>query len=211
MHSLDPDRWESLWRRLFTAGDPTPVYRQLQALYAEPARYYHNASHIVDCLREFDSPLVTAADPGALELALWFHDAIYDPKANDNEARSSALARACIADAGGAIDLSERVRGLILATKAHDPGCSADAPWMIDIDLSIFGRSEAEFDAYDSAIRAEYSWVGEPVFRERRAQILEEFLARPRIFTTAPFRTKYETTARANLRRSIARLRPPSH
>jgi predicted metal-dependent HD superfamily phosphohydrolase len=80
---------------------------------------------------------------------------------------------------------------------------------MIDIDLSIFGRSDVEFDAYESAIRAEYAWVAEPAFREGRGRIVEAFLARPQIFVTTPFRSKYEIVARANLLRSIEKLKLP--
>ena len=206
MSALDPKRWDALWARLLPAGDASAAFRQLETLYSQPVRRYHNAAHIAACLGELGSPLVTPADIDALEFAIWFHDAIYDPKSGDNEEQSAALARESIAGAGGSPALAAQVGALVLATKTHDPNCVPDARWMIDIDLSILGKSEAEFDAYEAAIRAEYSWVDEALFGQRRAAILELFLSRAQIYTTSPFTSKYEAAARANLRRSITGL-----
>jgi predicted metal-dependent HD superfamily phosphohydrolase len=44
------------------------------------------------------------------------------------------------------------------------------------------------------------------VFRSKRKTILQQFLARPAIYSTAPFRERLEASARANLARSIDRL-----
>ncbi|MBK8475116.1 MAG: hypothetical protein IPL39_02065 [Opitutaceae bacterium] len=206
MSALDPKRWDALWTRLLPAGNAGAAFRQLESLYSQPVRRYHNAAHIAACLRELDTPLVTPANVDALEFAIWFHDAIYDPKASDNEEQSAALARECIAGAGGSPALTTQVGTLVLSTKTHDPECATDARWLIDIDLSILGKSEREFDAYETAIHAEYSWVDDTLFRQRRAAILEQFLSRTQIFSTEPFHSKYEVPARANLRRSITKL-----
>ena len=207
MNTLDHCRWSSLWGRLFPSKDPSPLFLELQTLYSAGNRYYHNCDHITDCLRELDSERSAPADRSALELAIWFHDAIYDSTASDNEQRSAALAHRSITAAGGPESLAAVVRSLVLATKTHDHHVGVDAPWMIDIDLCIFGKAEAEFDAYEAKIRAEYSWVEEREFRVRRAAILERFLSRPILYATPPFRAKYENSARANLLRSITQLR----
>jgi predicted metal-dependent HD superfamily phosphohydrolase len=138
---------------------------------------------------------------------LWFHDAVYNPKASDNEEQSAALAGRCISMAGGSTFLSKQVRDLILATKNHERNGVPDSEWMLDIDLSIFGRTEAEFDLYDANIRREYDWVPEQVFCENRSRILRTFLDRPSIYLTSSFRAKYEEQAAYNLRRSLARMR----
>lgn len=207
MNTLDHCRWTSLWGRLFPSKDPSPLFLELQTLYSAGNRYYHNCDHITDCLRELDSERSAPADRSALELAIWFHDAIYDSTASDNEERSAALAHRSITAAGGPESLAAVVRSLILATRTHDHLVAVDAPWMIDIDLCIFGKAEAEFDAYEAKIRAEYSWVEEREFRVRRAAILERFLSRPVLYATPPFRAKYEDSARTNLLRSITQLR----
>ncbi len=81
-----------------------------------------------------------------------------------------------------------------------------DQQLVVDIDLSILGAPEERFDEYEQQIRQEYSWVDEAVFRSVRGKILQEFLARPAIYSTRTFQDLLERCARANLERSIAAL-----
>ncbi len=201
------DRWLALLSSAGATGEGGAWYNRLTAAHAEPQRHYHNQQHIAECLAEFDSARQLAAQPVAVELALWFHDAVYDPKAADNEEQSAALARRCLAEVGVSEALSEIVARLVLCTKSHETGADADAALMVDVDLSILGREEARFFEYEDQIRREYAWVPEEVFAPRRAEILERFLARKRIFATEWFGKKYEAAARRNLAVSVARLK----
>ncbi len=142
-----------------------------------------------------------------MELATWFHDAIYDTHAQDNEERSAELAKQRITECGGGADLCQSVVALVLATKAHDPSVHPDAPLLVDVDLSILGQAEERFQEYETQIRHEYEWVPERIFEVRRAEILEGFLSRRRIYTTEHFLRKYEEQARENLKVSVGRLR----
>jgi len=142
-----------------------------------------------------------------VEFAIWFHDVVYDTHGGDNEEKSAALAKKRILQADGTCELARVVANLILATKAHDSVLHFDAPLLVDLDLSIFGQSQDLFDQYETQIRREYDWVPALIFKPKRAQILEQFLGRPRIFSTDHFFAKYEQRARTNLRRSIRRLR----
>src|SRR5690348_17112290 len=137
MNRLTPERWIQLWRRVAPKGDPLPVYRDLVSLYSQPHRHYHNLSHITECLAELDSVHDLARQPDAVELALWFHDAVYETRSQDNEEKSAELARRRIADAGGTADLCNSVADLVLSTKAHDSSLHPDAPLLVDVDLSI--------------------------------------------------------------------------
>jgi predicted metal-dependent HD superfamily phosphohydrolase/GNAT superfamily N-acetyltransferase len=188
-------------------GDPCPVYRELAELYSQPHRHYHNLNHIAECLAEFDLVKHLAGQPVAVELAIWFHDAIYNTHAHDNEERSAELAKRRIVEAGGSTNLGESVALLVLATKAHDPSLHPDAPLLVDVDLSILGQAEERFWTYENQVRREYEWVAEATFAGKRAEILERFLARDPIYSTAPFFSKYEKRARANLQQSIERLK----
>ncbi len=165
---------------------------RLRDRYAEPHRHYHTLEHIEHCLEEFD-PL-QAADPEAVELAIWFHDAIYDTRRHDNEERSAEWLLQELPEA-------RRAAALILVTK-HHKASTPDEALLVDVDLAILGQSEERFDRYERQIRAEYAWVPEDVFRRKRAELLDGFLARPFIYGTEPFRAKYEAAARANLSRS---------
>lgn len=202
-----PERWERLWRALNAQGDPLPWYERLRAAYAEPQRHYHNQQHIAECLAEFDGARHLVRQPEAVEAAIWFHDAIYKPRAADNEEQSAALAAHCLAEAGVSPTLSDKVGQLVMATKSHNSGADADTAVMVDVDLSIFGQSEERFLEYEAQIRKEYAWVPKIIFAPKRAQILEGFLKRERIYATDFFHAKYDASARQNLRLSISKLR----
>ena len=200
------DRWLRLWQLAGATGDPTRWYENLAQAYSEPHRHYHNQQHIAECLAEFDSARHLAQQPAAVELALWFHDAAYDPKASDNEERSAVMARNCL-EASGLSKLGATVSELVIATKSHSTEAGPDAALMVDVDLSILGQDERRFAEYESQIRAEYRSVPELIFNFKRAGILKRFQARERIYATDFFAAKYEQNARRNLERSIRQLK----
>jgi predicted metal-dependent HD superfamily phosphohydrolase len=205
MNWPDKARWQRLWQSFGAGGSGTKWYDKLKRAYAEPQRHYHNQQHIADCLAEFDAVRPLAQYPEALELAIWFHDAVYDPKAPDNEEQSAALARRCL-EAAGLKDLAGVVAELVFTTKTHQTVAGSDAALLVDVDLSILGQSEARFAKYEAQIRAEYAWVALEVFRVKRAEILEGFLSRSRIYSTDHFFARYEAQARENLAQSIRTL-----
>jgi predicted metal-dependent HD superfamily phosphohydrolase len=199
--TLPRERFASLCQRLGLGPAADAVFEALAMRLAEPHRAYHNAVHIAACLRHFDGVRDRFAAPDEAEFALWWHDAIYDPRAPDNEARSADLARAFLSGAA-----ADRVAALILATKHDAPPAPGDAELVVDIDLAILGAPAAEFAAYDAAIRREYSWVPEARFRTGRTAVLRGFLARPAIYRTALFHAKLEAPARLNLDAALAAL-----
>jgi predicted metal-dependent HD superfamily phosphohydrolase len=199
-------RWPRLCDRLQLTGDVAAVWKQLHRAYTQPWRAYHNFSHLEDCLHRLDSD---AADCDAttrleIEAAIWFHDAVYELGAPDNEARSAALARACLAQLGAPPAVIERVANLILATDHRRPTFDPGARLICDLDLSILGRPADEYDRYARAIFIE---VGRPEheFAPHRQRFLRTMLSRPTIFHTDRFRDQYEAAARANLQRELDR------
>jgi predicted metal-dependent HD superfamily phosphohydrolase len=207
VNQLNPDRWTALWQAVGASGDPLPWYKRLAAAYSEPHRHYHNQQHIAECLAEFDGARNLADQPEAVELALWFHDAVYDPKAGDNEEQSAALAKRCLSEGALPGVFADTVSRLVMATKHHEIGEDPDAAWMVDVDLSILGQPESGFLQYEAAIRQEYVWVPRIIFAPKRAKILEKFLERERIYTTGWFHEKYEQQARRNLAMSVGKLK----
>src|SRR5688572_7563726 len=113
---------QSRWNHLCAAAGVTPslAFDDLLAHYSEPHRAYHNARHIDECLAELDSARSDSRNPDAVEFAIWFHDAIYDPRAGDNEEQSARLARESLATFGARS--AEHVSDLILTTKTHIAG-----------------------------------------------------------------------------------------
>lgn len=203
----DLSHWSAVWNALEAWGDPAPWHQWLVAAYSEGTRHYHNLHHLEECLHAFDQVRAAARQPAAVEAALWFHDAVYDPHSAENEEASAALADDCFKEADVLRERREPIRQLILCTKTHDPGDTSDAALLIDIDLAILGQPAARFWEYEHAIRSEYAWVPAATYAEKRAEILGKFLQRPAIYHTVTFRSRYESAARANLAASIARLR----
>ncbi len=199
-------RWRKVWQRLGVAPPASAFDRLLQA-YAEPHRAYHTLVHVLDCLAQLDWARPWAERDTEIEIALWFHDVVYDPHASDNEEQSAAWAGRVLEASHIAPEVVERVRGLILATQHIAPPANSDAALLVDIDLSIMGRVEAEFACYDADIRREYYWVLEATYCAARAHVLESFLQRPTVFYTAAFQQRYEAQARDTLTRAIRRLR----
>jgi predicted metal-dependent HD superfamily phosphohydrolase len=201
---LDQPRWHELWSRLGAQGGGAATFAQLAAAYAEPTRAYHNAEHIRDCLGQFDLNRHLAQHPDEVEVALWFHDVVYVPGAADNEEQSAQRARAALAAVSR--EKIDRIPQLILATRHTTLATLPDEQFICDVDLSILGREPEVFDEFERRIRREYAWVPEPIYRRERSAVLSEFLRRPSIYQTEPFRHRYELTARANLKRNIAAL-----
>ena len=195
-----------MWRQLGAANPDPRLHGELIARYSEPHRRYHTVRHLDECFEKLDEIRSLARHPAEIELALWFHDAIYDVKRHDNEEKSADWARASATAAGVAADACERVYSLILSTRHQAAANGVDAEILVDIDLSILGAVLVRFDEYERQVREEYSWVPDFLFRRERKAILKEFLARPRIFSTTHFRDRYEQQARSNIERSLERL-----
>lgn len=182
-------------------------YNSLVAAYSEKHRHYHTVEHIDHCLRELDSATAQANEPAEVELALWFHDAIYDPYRSDNEQKSADLACALLQRHRADPERITRVRAHIMATRHEAVSTLLDSQIVMDVDLSILGSKEAVYARFEENVRKEYRWVPSTMFRRKRAEILESFLRRPHIYCTEPFRAEYEAQARKNLSSAIVALR----
>ncbi len=189
------------------------IREELTALYSSPTRHYHSLSHVAALLSLLSAHREHFTDPDAVEAAIWFHDAVYDARAKGpmNEVHSAELAVARLA---GAVDAKrlDWIRRVIEATATHvlPEGLGAaevgDAALFLDMDLSILGAEEAEFDKYEAAVRREYAFVDDEAWRTGRAAVLRLFLARETVYHSDLFRVLYEDAARRNLRRSLVRL-----
>ena len=176
---------------------------ELVRAYSEPGRHYHNLDHIAALLQLLDRHGEAVRNREAVELAIFFHDAVYVPTRSDNEAVSAALARARLIELGAGDALVSEVERLILATRhgasVADADSDPDLALLVDLDLSILGAERPAYAAYAQAIRREYAVVPNLLYRPGRRRVLAEFLARPRIYATPHLRDLWEDAARANL------------
>ena len=198
--------WQRIWQDLCLSQTDLALAHTLLGRYAEPHRQYHTLQHLEACLQHFEAVRHTATHPAEIELALWFHDAVYDVPGAGNETQSADWARDVLQAAGASTGVAARVHALIMATCHSTRPQTPDQEILLDVDLAILGAPTALFDAYETQIRAEYASLPEAAFRKGRRHILEEFLARGPIFHTPYFSSRYEVQARANLRRSVGQL-----
>ena len=181
----------------------------LRVRYAEPHRAYHGQAHVDAMLAGLQRAEGAFANARAAELAVWFHDAIYDPAALDNEARSASL---MLDQLIGLADpaLLQRAAIMIRATVSHavpsglEPDLVRDTALFLDLDLAVLGADPATYDAYERGIAAEYRPVhGEAKFRAGRQAFLKGLMTRPRLFITDEAHARLNGPARANISRAL--------
>jgi len=199
-------QWNKIWARWDVAAPNTTVFERLIAAYSEPHRKYHTLQHLNECFTKLEELRTEASHPEEVEFALWFHDAIYDTKRQDNESKSAEWARETAQAQNLSSDVAERVHRLIMVTRHDAEPNETDEKVLVDVDLSILGAKPERFDEYENQVREEYAWVPGIVFRAKRREILKGFLARPSIYSTRSYLEVYEAQARANLERAIKQL-----
>ena len=201
-------RWNATWQQL-GVNAPEHAYDHLIAAYAEPHRRYHTTQHLAEVFAFYDSVAPAVGKSPLVELAVWFHDVVYNTRATNNEAASAAYATQVLVAAGLPSAACREVSNLIFATRHDSLATSPGEQLLLDVDLSILGAEPARFAEYEIQIRREYEWVPEQQFRTTRSAILQQFLARKFIFQVPEIRGRLELRARENLASSIAELQSP--
>lgn len=174
--------------------------------YSEKRRAYHNKTHIADCLEKFDEVESHLSYPHEVELAIWFHDVIYNPYKGDNELQSAIRCESFMNDNGVQEEIIKRVYDLIMATKHPCVPQNKDEEYLIDIDISILGASTEEYTAYARKIRKEYSFVPWFYYKKKRKEVLQAFLDQNTLYHTEYFKDKFEEQAIENLKNEIIDL-----
>ena len=181
-----------------------PLADALLSAWSEPQRAYHTPQHLQECLAAFDAVREALQWPEAVELALIFHDAVYEPERHDNEQRSADWTGSALAALGASAALSERVMALVMATQSHQPPAGDSSPedtaLLLDIDLSILGSAPARFAEYEQQIRREYHFVPEAQYQAARQRVMQGFAQRPGLFQSEHFTRRLAAAAARNLR-----------
>jgi predicted metal-dependent HD superfamily phosphohydrolase len=199
------ERWRAACAALgVTRSDDE--HRKLLRAWGGWGRHYHTLTHLEECLRELVLAKDLAERPAEIEVALWFHDAVYRTFRKDNELQSAVWASDFLSANGAKSDCAARVRALVMATAHLNVEFTGDAALIVDIDLSILGASAASYDEFEKNVRKEYWWVPARRYAAARTNILRTFLSRASIYNTDRFRERYEAAARLNMERAIQAL-----
>jgi predicted metal-dependent HD superfamily phosphohydrolase len=199
-------RWDGLLGRLGARGDHTATGRDLMARWAEPHRRYHDLEHLAAVLDGVHDLIDHAADPDAIYLAAWYHDAVYAGSPDDEE-NSARLAESDLSALRLPPHVVAEAARLVRLTASHDPAHGdRNGETLCDADLAILAADPEPYARYVAAVRAEYAHVPDEAFRAGRAEVLRRLLALPTLFRTPAGRERWESRARANLATEIRAL-----
>ena len=195
-------RFITLWMELQSnnseASHAKSIWKLLSEKYSEPARFYHTKEHILDCLKQLDSAKDQIPDYRSVELAIWFHDVIYDPAATDNEEQSvilfNKLAQNILPE-----PVIQKVSKIIKATLHIDNPEGLDEAFMLDIDLSSIADNWQRFTKDNSNLRREVKHLDCKEYCDRKISFFNMLLGKERIFFTDFFHAACEDKARHNM------------
>ncbi|WP_448625575.1 HD domain-containing protein [Geodermatophilus sp. URMC 64] len=192
------------------AGDSPTSRTEWAALveaWSEPHRRYHDLAHLAAVLGIVGELAAAATDADAVRLAAWYHDAVYDPRRDDNERVSAARARAGLRGLVDDARIAE-VERLVLLTAGHDPQPGdANGAVLCDADLAVLASPPEAYAAYASAVREEYRHLSDEVFTAGRAAVLERLLALPALYRLPAVAEQWTARAQANLTAELTLLR----
>lgn len=183
-------------------SEPQKVFNKLIAAYSKKQRAYHTLQHVYECLVLFESIQANLNDQHAVVLALWFHDAVYEPQAKDNELKSAELFEQYLAQ-NLSTDIVQKIKRWIIATQKHEATNELDLQFLLDIDLAILAASPERFDEYEQQIQQEYAWVDPEVYSIKRKEVLAHFYQTEPLYQTEYFQQSLEKRAKSNLKNII--------
>lgn len=198
-------RLEKSWCELhqhYHFSEPQKIFNKLIAAYSEKQRAYHTLQHVYECLVLLDSIRSDLKDAYAVELAMWFHDVVYDPQAKDNELKSAELFELSLAQ-DLPLKVVEKIKRWIIATQKHEVTDEPDLQFLLDIDLAILAASSERFAEYEQQIQQEYAWVDPDVYSIKRKEILAHFYQTESLYQTEYFQQNFEQCAKSNLKRIL--------
>jgi len=203
------DEWLNLCRRLAAHADPerdAALWICLDALYQFPHRAYHSLSHVEHGLTAFRSLAFEANDLEACEMAIWLHDAVYEPRQADNEPRRAIIAGIFAREFRCSDCRIQHITDLVLATRHDEIEPTGDCRLIVDVDLAVLRAPPDQYDSYAAAIRDEYSFADHSAWAKGRSAFLSAMLARRRIYCTDEFHQRFGRQARENLARELQSL-----
>jgi predicted metal-dependent HD superfamily phosphohydrolase len=184
-------------------------YSDLEHEY-KTSRYYHDLNHIEHLLNYMNDFYLCLEDKLILELAIWFHDSIYNSKSKDNEINSVFYLINFLNNVPNFnllnFKFSVPVFKMILCTRHNNTSTTRLEKIMCDIDLRD-GFNEGHYMDNSINIKKEFSHLSDEEWIEGRINFLNDFLKRKRIYQTDEYYNKYEEQAKLNLNKELNYLK----
>lgn len=204
MQDILKEYWNSILPKYTDTLYSDELFSNLINQYSDKSRYYHNTIHIqkmLDFSLEFSNEI---KEIEVVQLAIFYHDIIYNSLSKNNETESAALAVQELTKTSFPSEKIKLIEQFILSTQKHFPLIeNTDLHYFLDFDLAILGTTQNIYIDYAEKIRKEYKWVPDFLYKRNRIKVLEHFLTRKEVYFTEVFKNKYETTARKNMQYEI--------
>ena len=201
-------RFLELWRRCLAEQgevDAEPVWNELKNHYTQSGRHYHGVGHLAHCLELHDLAVAEMDDPDAVEMAIWFHDVVFEAQSRENERRSAELFQRAAADRFGS-SFVEKVFQLILVTDHRVLPVTRDDEFVADIDLSGIALPWESYLRDTEALRRENREIPDDRYYGAHQRFLNGLRERRRIFHSDFFHRRCESDARRNIDRYLGQL-----
>ena len=183
----------------------TKCWLEIEKAYSSKSRHYHNLDHLENMLVELEKVKTVIEDIDSLLFSIFYHDIVYKATKSDNEYQSALLFEKRISKTS--FSQIDKCKTQIELTKEHKSSMDADTNFLLDIDLSILGKSPEVYKKYTEDIRKEYKIYPDFMYRKGRAKVLKSILELKAIFKTDFFKKAYEKQARANLTAELNHLK----
>lgn len=181
----------------------TELWAEIERKYSDKKRYYHTLNHLESLFQQLTEIKPQIKDWDVVLFSLYYHDVIYNSLKSDNEQKSAELAEKRMKSIGISLEIIERCKAQIMATKAHFSSEIEDTNFFTDADLSVLGQSWEMYSEYYRNVRKEYAIYPDLIYNAGRKKVLKHFLAMERIFNTDYFYLKFEKQARVNLEKEL--------
>jgi predicted metal-dependent HD superfamily phosphohydrolase len=191
------------WENIMPGHDA--LFLDLLDRWGEEHRKYHGRTHLLAVLEALD--LLTEPDvpPRNVQLAAWFHDAVYRGAAGQDEEDSARLAEERLAHAGLPAADVEEVARLVRLTSDHRPEAGDDdGALLCDADLSVLGGEPEPYARYVASVREDYAHIGDADFAAGRAAVVRQLLELDPLFHSQRARELWLDAAHRNLRGELA-------
>jgi len=198
-------------------AQPEEIRRTGESLlerWSAPERRFHNLKHLVAVLSRVDELTEETHDPNLVQLAAWYHGAVFASdlaatqanKGGEDEVASAEVAASELSALGVPEAKVRHVHDLVvhLARHTSDPS-DPDSAVLCDADLAMLAVEPQRYKAYLEEVRAEYAHIPQRDFLVARQHILRKLLARTSLFIS-PLSERWEEPARQNLTAELARV-----
>lgn len=182
------------------------LWREIDKKYTGTGRHYHNLQHLEHMFSELDAVRDHISDFATVTFSVFYHDVVYDAASKTNEEKSAEFAASRMKRMNIDERTIEKVSEQIIATKTHHPSDDPGTSYLLDADLSVLGKDREAYRDYTLKIRKEYAIYPDFLYKPGRRKVLQHFLGLESIFKTDEFKSKYESTARENIKWEIENL-----